>query len=79
MTFYNEYFPPPKKMVVLLDSQSRIVGEAEASRESIQGVIRELEVDIVLSYSAAVDFHKLLGENLEVMKQARQPKKEPVK
>jgi hypothetical protein len=69
--FYNEYFPTPKKMTLLLNSQGQITGENEAERESISGIIRELEVDVIMSYSVAVDFHKILGENLEAVAKAR--------
>jgi hypothetical protein len=44
------------------------VNEDESKREIKDGIIRELEVDIVFSIPAAVDFYNSLGENLKALK-----------
>ena len=64
MMFYNDYFPAPKKIMLLLDRQNHVVGENESKRETIAGSIRELEVDVIFSIAAATEFHRLLGDNL---------------
>lgn len=65
LTFYSERSPIPKKIVLKVNEQGMAVGEDESKRESKVGVIREMEVDIVLSVPAAVDLHKALGDNLK--------------
>ena len=68
LTFYNERTPIPKTLVVKLDEQGMIVGEDTAKRESKLGVVREVEVDVIFSIPSAVDFYKMLGENLKALK-----------
>ncbi len=67
LTFFNERTPIPNKTVVNLNEQGAVVGEDLSKRVSKEGVIRELEVDVVLSIPAAVDFYKTLGENLKAL------------
>jgi hypothetical protein len=73
MMFYNDYFPTPKKITLLLDRQGHVVGENEAKRETVAGTIRELEVDVIFSINAATEFHRMLGENLAAIAKG-QPK-----
>jgi hypothetical protein len=68
LTFYNERNPLPDKIVVNLSEQGFIVNEDESKREIKDGFVREMEVDIVLSLAAAVDFYKSFGENLKAIK-----------
>ncbi|MGH7971788.1 MAG: hypothetical protein ACREIC_24000 [Limisphaerales bacterium] len=68
LTFYNERSPIPKKYVVNLDSSGVIVSEDESQREVKEGLIRELEIDVVLSIDSAIQFHQMLGMNLESLR-----------
>jgi hypothetical protein len=68
LTFFNERTPIPKKTVLNLNEQGVVVGEDLSQRVLKEGVIRELEVDVVLSIPAAVEFYKTLGENLKSLK-----------
>jgi hypothetical protein len=67
LTFFNERPPIPKKLVFNLSEQGMIVSEDAAQRESKEGIVREIEIDVVLSVQAAVEFHKTLGENLKAI------------
>jgi hypothetical protein len=69
LTFFNERTPIPKKVILILNQQGLIVSEDESQREAKQGVVREMEVDIVLSVQAALDLHKTLGDNLRAIGQ----------
>jgi hypothetical protein len=80
LTFFNERNPLPKMMVVNLDENGAVLGEDESKRESKQGIVREMEVDIVLSLQVAMDLYKTLGENLKAIEEVmRQPTSEIVK
>ena len=67
MTFFNERSPIPKMMVINLDERGAVLGEDLSKRESKQGIVREMEVDIVLSIPAALDLYKTLGENIKAI------------
>ena len=67
MTFFNERAPIPKKVVLNVNEQGMIVSEDLTQRESKDGVIREMEIDVIFSLQAALEFHKTLGENLKVI------------
>jgi len=68
MMFYNDYFPTPKKLFLLLNGQGQVLGENEKKRETVAGTIRELEVDVIFSMAVATEFHRLLGDNLEAIR-----------
>ncbi len=55
-------------MVFNLNEQGLIVSEDESKRDVKEGVIREVEMDVVFSIPAAVEFHRTLGENLKALK-----------
>jgi hypothetical protein len=44
-----------------------ILHEDMTKRESKEGFVREMEVDVILSLQAAIEFHKTLGENLKAI------------
>ena len=67
LTFFNERNPIPKTLVVNLNEQGAVLGEDISKRESKMGVIREMEVDVILSLPAAMELHKTLGENLKAI------------
>lgn len=69
MTFFNERSPIPKMMVVNLNEQGIVVGEDESKRESKQGIVREMEVDIVMSFQVAMNLYQTLGENLKAIQE----------
>ena len=53
---------------------------AETFRESKQGIVREIEVDIIFSYKDAVAFYNALGENLKSIQESQtKPIEEKVK
>ena len=63
MTFFNERNPIPKTLVLNVDQNGTVVGETQ--RESKIGIVREMEVDIVLSFTVALEIYRTLGENLK--------------
>jgi hypothetical protein len=67
LTFFNERNPIPKTMVVKLDEHGEVVGEDISKRDSRHGMVREMEVDIVLSVPVALELYKSLGENLKAI------------
>ena len=67
MTFFNERAPIPKKVVLNVNEKGMIVSEDMSQRESKEGVIREMEIDVIFSLQAALEFYKTLGENLKVI------------
>lgn len=71
LTFFNERNPIPKLLVVDLNKEGEILGEDLSKRESKQGIIREMEVDVILSLPAALELHKTLGENLKAIQEVR--------
>jgi hypothetical protein len=70
MTFFNERSPIPKMMVINLDGSGHVIGEDESKRETKNGIVREMEVDIVLSLQVAMELHQTLGENLKSIQAA---------
>lgn len=69
LTFFNERNPIPKTLVVNIDEQGVVLGEDSSKRESKTGVVREMEVDVILSFPAAMELHKTLGENLKAIQE----------
>jgi hypothetical protein len=69
LTFFNERSPIPEKLVLVLGPQGGVVGDVPEKRELKTGVVRELEVDVVLSQAAAEELYKTLGENLKLFRQ----------
>lgn len=54
---------------LLVDEKGNVLGEA--SRESKQGIVREMEVDIVFTYKDAVAFYQAFGENLKAFQEGQ--------
>ena len=67
MTFFNERNPIPKTMVVNLDERGAVISEDLSKRDSKQGIVREVEVDIVLSMQVAIELYQTLGENIKAI------------
>jgi len=65
LTFYSERTPIPQKVVFQLNDKGQLVGEEMSQREGKEGVVRELEVDVVMSLAAANAFYEILGNNLK--------------
>jgi len=65
LTFFNERNPIPKKLVFNLNEHGAIVGEDASQRDSKEGVVREMEVDVVMSPQVAHELYMSLGENLK--------------
>jgi hypothetical protein len=68
LTFFNERTPIPQRLILNLNEQGTVVGEDTSKRVSKEGVIREMEVDVVFSVPSAVEFYRALGENLKALK-----------
>lgn len=80
LTFFNERSPLPKMVIVNLDERGMVVGEDVSKRDSKQGIVREMEVDIVLSLQVAVDLYQSLGENIKAIQAiAKMPTEEKIK
>jgi hypothetical protein len=71
LTFFNERNAIPKLVVVNLDERGAVVSEDETKRESKKGMVREMEVDIVMSIQAAADLYQTLGENLKAIQETQ--------
>jgi hypothetical protein len=65
LTFYSERTPLPTKIIVKLNENGQFMEEDFSKRESRDGIVREMEVDIVMSIAAAQGVHQLLGQNLQ--------------
>jgi len=65
LTFYSERTPIPQKVVFKLNDSGQFVGEELSQREGKDGVVRELEVDVVMSFTAATALYEILGNNLK--------------
>lgn len=66
LTFYNERGAIPKKVVLKTNDDGTLASEDLSLRETKNGVVRELEADVVMSLNAANHFHRVLGQNLEI-------------
>ena len=69
LTFFNERSAIPRKIVLNLNEKGEIVGEDASQRDSKEGIIREMEVDVILSFQAAMELYNSLGENLKVIQE----------
>jgi hypothetical protein len=54
---------------LLVDERGNVLGET--ARESKQGVVREMEVDIVFTYKDAVAFYQAFGQNLKSIQEGQ--------
>ncbi|MGA2248079.1 MAG: hypothetical protein ABSH48_24100 [Verrucomicrobiota bacterium] len=61
LTFFNERNPIPRKLVLNVNSKGNILGEDMTKRDTKEGVVREMEMDVVLSFQAAMELHKSLN------------------
>lgn len=68
LSFFNERTPIPKKIVINVNENGEVLSEATSQRDTKEGVIREIEVDIIFSVHSAIEFYKTLGENLKALK-----------
>ena len=66
LTFYSERSPIPAKVVVKLNDKGELTEEDTSKRVSKEGIIREMEIDIVMSIGAAQALSQLLRQNLDV-------------
>ncbi|SRR6266446_3497132 len=76
LTFYSERAPIPQKIVVTIDQNGNAT-EVESKRESKQGIVREMEVDIVLSLQAAVFLQNSLTKNLTMIQEMMKSQTKP--
>jgi hypothetical protein len=74
LTFFNERNPIPRKLVLNVNSKGIILGEDITKRDTKEGVVREMEIDVVLSLQAAMELHKSLGENLKAFQKMKSGK-----
>jgi len=71
IAFYSERMPLPQQVVYELNSDNTLGSEVVDERVSKTGLIRELEVEAVLSLNEAESFYKWLGENIKKAKKLR--------
>lgn len=68
MALFSERAAIPQKIVFGVDAAGRL-GE-ELGREGKNGIVREMEVDVVLDKSAAISLIKWLGEKIQTLTDA---------
>lgn len=74
LTFYNERLPLPTEIVYPLMSGNRLGDEIADRRVTKKDWVREMEVDIVMTYDRAVEVHKWLGQYLALSAPQQPPK-----
>ena len=62
ISFYNERLPIPKKAVHSISEDGQL-GEI-IEQEKLDGVVREMEVDVVMSVNSARNLYDWLGKRL---------------
>ncbi len=70
LTFYSERMPLPKKIIMRLAEDGQFLAEDTTKRESKDGIVREMEIDIVMSIPAAQGLLQLLAQNLQTAVEA---------
>jgi hypothetical protein len=68
VSFFNERSPIPQTVVLNLNEQGAVLSEDASKRKIKEGFVREVEVDVVFSIPSAVEFYRVLGENLKALK-----------
>jgi hypothetical protein len=71
ITFYNERFPIPKVLTYQATSTGAPGDEIVSERESKEGVVREVEVGLVLDFSAAKTLATWLNEKVSELEKMR--------
>lgn len=64
LIFFNERAPVPQEVVFNLNPDGTLGDEITNKRVSKDGMVREMEVDVVLSIKAATNVYKWLGDAL---------------
>jgi hypothetical protein len=72
LTFYTEHTPIPRNVVVKLNEQGSATDEDLSKRDTLDGLTRDVEVEIALSFPAAVQLFNVLNQNLRTMQSAIQ-------
>lgn len=65
LTFYSERAPIPTKIFVKLNKNGQLMEEDVSKREGKQGLVREMEIDIVMPIAAAQGLLQLLDQNVK--------------
>lgn len=73
VAFYAERMPIPTQVEHDLGSDGKLGEEKESSRIVRDGVVRELEVDVIMDLDTAQSLHAWLGNNLKMIL-SRDPK-----
>jgi hypothetical protein len=68
LAFFNERQPIPEQIVATGGPHGIV--EDESQRVAKDGVEREIEIDVVLSFQTATFINNVLGENLKNMREA---------
>lgn len=71
MAFYNERIPIPQMTVHAVDPVKRIIGEEE-ERLVRDGIVREVECNVVMSLEVSERLHRWLGVQIESLKKAKE-------
>jgi len=73
LTFYNERTAIPQKVVIKIDKATGLfAGEDESKRESKTGLVREMEIDIILSPLVAQGIFQKFQENINAAAQVQE-------
>lgn len=72
IAFYNERFPIPKVLTYTPTPTGAPGQEVISERESKEGIIREVEVGVVLDFAAAKGFADWLNERIAELEKTRQ-------
>ncbi len=70
LIFYSERAPIPREATYIVNENGTLGGEMAEKRVIRDGLIRELEIDVVLSVKAATQVHDWLGKALESLAKA---------
>ena len=72
LTFYNERTTIPQKVVIKIDPSGQFAGEEESKRESKQGLVREIEADVVMTPTVALGLLQMFQDNVKAAFQAQE-------
>jgi hypothetical protein len=77
MTIFSERIPIPTQITHSIEQSNRLGKELRDERQARDGIVRELEVDIVLDLRAAEGMHKWLADKIERLKEIQKKRLAP--
>jgi hypothetical protein len=67
MSFFNERVPLPTRIEHYVTEDGRVGGEDRSARQTRQGIVREVETEIVMTIDGARTLHEWLGERIKAV------------